>query len=189
MTELAAHRGGADRDEGRVREVLRARARLLARPVRGEVTSAGNWDVLEFKLSKERYAIEQSMVREVVPLRDLTPLPCTPPFVSGIVSIRGHIVAVIDIKTLFDLPASGIADLHVVIVLKDEDADVGILADVVVGMRSVRPSDCQPSLPALTGTRARYVKGVTDDHVVILDAAAILADPALVVNDGPDAPN
>jgi len=89
----------------------------------------------------------------------------------------------LNIKTFFDLPESGITDLHMVIIVRVNDFEVGILADIVTGVRSIPVDTIQPSLPTLTGIRAEYLKGVTADHVAILDVVRILADPKIVVNE------
>ena len=99
------------------REILRARARALARPRERAAVAEASLELLEFRLAQESYALETRHVREVYPLRDLTPLPCTPPFVLGIVNVRGRITPVIDIKKFFDLPDKGLTDLHRIILV------------------------------------------------------------------------
>jgi chemotaxis signal transduction protein len=44
----------------------------------------------------------------------------------------------------------------------------------------------QPSLPTLTGIRADYLKGVTEERLVVLDLERILADPKIVVHEEVD---
>ena len=166
--------------------ILRARARTLARPP-GEVPAAATLlDVLEFRLARERYGLETRYVREVFPLRDLTPLPCTPPFVLGIVNLRGRILPVLDLKQLFELPEQGLTDLHRIILVQGVELELGLLADAVVGVRSIPADSVQQSLPTLTGIRSDYLKGVTAERVVVLDAARILADPRIIVHEEVD---
>ena len=167
-------------------EILKARARVLARPLERERIAGETFEVVEFRLAHERYAVEQAAVREVHPLRELTPLPCTPPFVLGIMNVRGQILPIIDIKRFFEVPQTGITDLHMVIIVHADDVELGVLADAVVGMRSIPLETVQPSLPTLTGIRAKYLKGVTDDAVVVLDIAKILTDPKLIVEEEVD---
>ena len=157
----------------------------MARPLKSAQQAAGpeTLEVVEFRLALERYAIERGHVREVYPLKDLTPVPCTPPFVVGIINVRGQILPVIDLKKFFDLPDSGITDLHAVIIVHGSDVELGILADAIMGIRSIPFITIQPSLPTLTGIRATYLKGVTDDHAVILDVPRILADPRITVDE------
>lgn len=163
--------------------ILRARARALAQEATVSATTVAALDVIEFGLAHERYAIEAAYVREVHPLDDLTPLPGTPPFVAGIVNVRGRILAVIDLKRFFDLPEPGITDAHKIILVHTAEMEVGILADTVLGMRSIPLDTIQPSLPTLTGLREEYLRGVTAGQLVILAADRILADRKIVVHD------
>ncbi|HEV8368588.1 MAG TPA: chemotaxis protein CheW [Pyrinomonadaceae bacterium] len=140
-------------------------------------------EVLEFRLAEERYALESAYVQEVQPLKDLAPLPCTPSFVVGIVNVRGRIVPVLDLKTFLELPVKGLTDLHRIILVRGDDFEVGVLADVIVGVRSIPDDTLQPSLPTLTGVRDEYLKGVTAERLVILDLKRILTDPRIIVHD------
>jgi len=163
--------------------ILKARALALARePVPAEVAGE-RIEVVEFLLAHERYALESQYVREVYPLENLTPLPCTPAFVLGIINLRGEILSVIDIKKFFDLPEKGLTDLNMVIVLQFGNMLFGILADAIVGVRHIPMTDIQPSLPTLTGVREEYLKGVTPGRTVILDAEALLTDQNIVVQE------
>lgn len=165
------------------RDVLRARARALAREPQTQGPALGRIEVVDFLLAEERYGIESTWVREVYPLRDLTPLPCTPSFVLGIINVRGQILAVIDVRRFFDLPLKGLTDLNKVIILRGEQMQVGILADRIFGVRSVPLDELQPPLPTHTGVRADYLKGVTSDRLAVLDAGRILDDERLVVHE------
>jgi len=163
--------------------ILRTRARSLARESESQQAVVAALEVIEFGLAHERYALEAAFVSEVHPLEDLTPLPGTPPFVAGIVNVRGRILPVIDIKKFFDLPEQGMTDAHKIILVHTAEMELGILADTVAGVRSIPLDAIQPSLPTLTGVREEYLKGVTAERLVILDIARILADPRIMVHE------
>ena len=166
--------------------ILKDRAKVLARePAQAEAADAGI-EVLEFILAHERYAVASEYVREVCPLEELTPLPCTPAFVLGIVNLRGEIFSVIDIKKFFDLPEKGLTNLNKVIVLESENMVFGILADEISGVRHIMRADIQPSLPTLTGIREDYLQGVTAERVVVLDAEKLLSDENIIVQEQVD---
>lgn len=165
--------------------ILRARAQALARPPPAPSPSR-ILELLEFRLASERYALETRHVQEVHPLRELTPLPCTPPFVLGIVNVRGRILPVLDLKKFFELPERGLTDLHRIILVHGRDLEFGLLADVIVGVRSVAADGLQPSLPTHTGIRADYLKGIGEERLVVLDLDRILSDPKIVVHEEVD---
>lgn len=162
--------------------ILSARAKLLAREVdRGE-TSIAAVEVVEFVLAHERYAIEFKYIREIQPLRDLTPLPCAPPFVLGLISVRGQILSVIDIKKFLELRQSGLTDLNKVIVVRTDRMELGIVADDILGVRFISLADIQPSLPTLIDIHAEFLRGVTKDSVVVLDIEKLLSASRIVVD-------
>ena len=162
--------------------ILTARAQALAREPVAKATEAVI-EVVEFSLAAERYGIETSYVREVFPFKELTPVPCTPEFFTGIVNVRGRIIAVVDLKKFFNLPANGLHDLHKVIILHSAEMDLGLLADDVAGVQSVPVSQLQAALPTLCGIGQQYLRGVTGDRLVVLDAARILGDPKIIVQE------
>jgi len=165
-------------------KILRTRARSLA--ARGKAEAAAPHlvlQVVEFVLGAEHYGIESSHIREIHPLSEFTPLPCTPAFVLGLVNVRGQILSIIDIKKLFDLPDQGLTDLNKVIIVHANHMELGILADVILGVRSIALNELQPALPTLTGIRAEYLKGITRDPLVVLDVEKILSDEKILVSD------
>jgi len=163
------------------KRILRERALALAAEPGRTQSLAQSIEVVEFLLAHEHYAVESSHVREVHPLENLTPLPCTPAFVLGIVNLRGEIVSVIDLRKFFDLPQTGLPDLNKVIVLKSGNMEFGILADAILGVRRIPIAGIQPSLPTLTGIREKYLKGITPERTVVLDAEKLLTDEGIVV--------
>ena len=169
-----------------VREVLRARAQALAHVGAGAERARASLEVLAFRLGQEHYALEARYVREVCPLRNLTPLPCTPPFVLGVVNLRGRILTVLDLKKLFGLPEEGLTDLHRVIVVGDDEFELGVLADIDVNIRSIPIDSVQPPMSTLSGIGADCLKGVTVERLVVLDMGRILADPRITVHQDAD---
>jgi purine-binding chemotaxis protein CheW len=166
------------------RAILRSRARALAQEHQGEEgTLQSRLEVVEFLLASERYGIELKYISEIHALSEFTPLPGTPAFVLGLTNVRGKILSVIDIKKLFDLAGRGLTDLNKVIVVRSHQMELGILADAVLGVRTIPLNEFQTSLPTLTGIRAEYLKGITKDPLVVLDVAKILSDEKIVVND------
>ncbi len=162
--------------------VLRSRARKMGRAP-AEESNGERISVLEFFLAKERYAAEVKYIRETCPLRSLCHLPGTPPFVIGIINIRGQILSVVDIKKLFDLPEQGLTNLNRVLVVQSGANIFGILADEVAGIREVEVRDLQPPLSTLSGLQEEYIKGITSERLIVLHMENMLADKRLVIHD------
>jgi len=164
-------------------EILTARAKALSRPPEKKESAAERVEIVEFLLAHERYGIELSYIGEIYPLKDLTEIPCTPPFVLGVMNVRGNILSVIDMRKFFELTDKGLPDLNKVIIVRNDTMEFGILADAVLGVRWLSLGRLLPSLPTLTDIRSDYLKGVTGDRLVVLDGGKILSDRGIVVHE------
>ncbi|RMI05123.1 MAG: purine-binding chemotaxis protein CheW [Calditrichaeota bacterium] len=165
--------------------ILKARAAELSRPRTGETSTAGEplREVVVFRLGEERYAVETRHVREVLPLREITPVPCTPAFVAGIINVRGEIFSVIDLKIFFHLPAQALTDSARVLIVHNDQMAVGVLADGVEGVQPVRDRELQPPPATLSGIQQEFLTGVTGERLILLNMERILNDPGLIVQE------
>ena len=141
--------------------------------------------VVQFVVAGQDYAIDGPLVREVSPCKHLTRIPCTPRFIAGVVNIRSEIIPVLDTRNLLQLPA-GWPDNCKLIVLHSGDTKLGILADDVVGVSTLSLSKLQPPLPNMTPAQTRYVRGIANGPVIVLDAMLLVNDPSIVVNEPVD---
>ncbi|MFA6505126.1 MAG: chemotaxis protein CheW [Treponemataceae bacterium] len=163
------------------RAILRDRAKKLA--FVPEPTNEETVQVLRFLLGTETYAVEYAHIVEVAPLLHVTPLPCVPSFVRGIINLRGRIVSILDLKSLFGLPDIDSTSTTSAIILQSPLIEFGLLVDEILGMSTIPLSGLQVSLPTLTDIRSEYLKGVTAEGLVLLDAEKFLADKKLLVNE------
>ena len=167
---------------GDPRGILRQRARALASNAAPGGSIEGESEVLEFVLAQEHFAIAARSLREVCPVRHLTPVPCTPGLVLGIMNLRGEFLSVMDLAKLFDLSEDGLLDRKNVIVVESVGMRLGVLADVIVGMRRMAGSGIESLSPALTGARAAYLLGLAEG-MAVLDMEKVLSDPGIIVRE------
>ena len=168
------------------RAILRARAHALAWEPQQAILTQEFLEIVEFRLASETYGLESAFIRETYPLKDFTPLPGVPPFVLGIVNVRGQILSVVDLKKFFDLPEQGLGQLNKLIILRDRQMEFGILADEILGARSIALDTVQAAPPTISGIGADYLRGVTAGRVIILDAGKILSDEQIIVHQAAD---
>lgn len=164
-------------------KILKARARELARETVEKSASEATIEVVELLLAQEAYGIESSYVCEVYPLKKLTRLPGTPPFVLGIVNVRGQIVSVVDLRRFFGLPEMEITENSKIVRLRHAEMEFAILADEITDVCSIATEEIRPPLPTLTGIRAEYLRGVTNERLAVLDAEKILSDRKMVIHE------
>lgn len=128
--------------------------------------------VLVFALGAERYAIDLSLLSEVLP-RECTAMSGSPHVLLGVINIRGVIQPVVDLRRLLDL-TPGMMESGYVLMLRDQDRQVGIRVDSVEDVRQVDPARLTTADGrVIAGTR--FVKALTADTVILLDAREALA--------------
>jgi purine-binding chemotaxis protein CheW len=168
-------------------EARRARLEARARAIAGQPAPVDEMHpaltVVEFELARRRVAIDAAFVSEVRALDTLTPLPCTPGFVAGIVNLHGRMLAVIDLAEFLQLPRAGLEDRSMLLVLQHADTVFAVLADRIVGAHRVPLADLGPAPPTMGAARARCVRALTPGALIILDAQRLMDEPTLRVED------
>lgn len=150
-------------------EILRRRALALARPL-GDEAPQEEAEFVTLDLGAARFAIAADLVREVVSLEELTPLPGTPAFVLGLVNVRGKILAAIDLAPRLGAGEAR-ADRAQVVLVQTATVEVAIAADACGMCRIAQGSSsaAPPSVPP-------YASAVTDAGVAILEVERVIAD-------------
>lgn len=165
-----------------IKNILRERAKKLAMK-KEEKKHTDEIEVLQFFLSSETYAFETKYVKEVIQLKEVTPLPLTPNFMLGIINVRGALVSVIDLRKFFDIPSNALSNLNRVLLLQEGEIVVGVLADSIGGVINVDKKNITKTLPTLKGIREDFLLGITPERMVIIDTQKLLSDPKLIIND------
>jgi purine-binding chemotaxis protein CheW len=152
------------------RAVLTARARLLAREAATE-DARERISVVPFTLGGSAYAIEILLVREVVEVESIAPVPGAPPEFLGVTTYRGEMVGVVDLRVALGVAGRPARTRHLLI-LGDQRAELGLLADAVED-----PTDVVIGalLPSPSGHR--LVRGMTSEARLVIAGQALLAAP------------
>ncbi len=152
---------------------LEQRTRQLARQVSEENVSLDARRFLTFSLGTERYGWPVGRVRAIARVERLTPVPSAPAYYRGVVSLRGQVLSVMDLRLYLGLPASEQqASPEFMIVIDGAGLEIGMLANEVYDVLSVPLSALAPASSA--GLDAELVIGVTTDGLTLLDAEAVL---------------
>ena len=173
----------ADKMKKEIRTILKNRAIVMAQEPEQKKVDSDIIDVITFTLAAETYGIESAFVREVYPLKDFTPLPGVPLYIFGIINVRGQILPVVDLKKFFNIPEKGLGELNKVIILRHGQMEFGILADIVNGTQTIGHEEIQSVQLSQSGIGEEYLKGVTKESLILLDAERLLSDKSIIVND------
>ncbi len=129
-----------------------------------------------FSLLNENYGIDIYKVQEIIQYRDITFVPKAPPFVKGVINLRGKIIPVIDLKERFNLPEKEITPDTRIIVVEISSQTVGLIVDSVTEVLRIPKDNIEPP-PPVTTIEADFIEGVgkLDERlIIILDIDKIL---------------
>ena len=130
-----------------------------------------------FRLSGEWYSVPISKVKEVDKVEKIAYLPSSPDQIAGIVNLRGNILAVLDLKKVFNLPQEPLTERSRLVVVEEGVLEVGLLSDAVVEVSEVAVKKIEPALSTLDAARVEYLAGqvkIGDRLVGILNVERIL---------------
>lgn len=143
---------------------------------------------LTFSLGNEMFAIGILAIREIIEYGHLTEVPMVPPFIRGVINLRGAVVPVIDMAVRFGRKASENTKRTCIVIIEtshpEKDSEeqhsqqMGIIVDAVSEVLEIPPSDIEP--PPEFGARIRidFISGmgkVNGKFVVLLDVNQILS--------------
>ena len=113
-------------------------------------------------LNTEKYGIDISMTREIIARFEIVPLPKTPDFIEGIISLRGIIIPVVNLRKRFELADKKRDNETRIIVVELRDCAVGIQVDRVYDVMRLDETDIKPPPPMVAGLSADYMEGVAE---------------------------
>ena len=121
-----------------------------------------------FNLDQEMYGINVMNVQEVLPCAEIAPVPGAPPFVLGIINLRGNVVTVIDTRMRFGLPTMEDMGKSRVVVIEANDQVAGILVDSVSEVIGVKGAEIDTAPSVGNDDSSRYIYGVVSRENVLL---------------------
>ena len=170
-------------EEELTKKILRERAVLLAKELQTE-TESESVHFLEFQLADEYYCLATTEIKEVYPLKEYTRIPCAPDFIFGVMNFHGQILSIVDLKKVLNLSDVGLNDQNKIIILESGDMAFGLMTDNILGIREIEEDSIQKELPSgIDMGNSHYISGITKDGRIILDSAALLSDPKMIVNE------
>lgn len=138
---------------------------------------------ISFSLNDNNYCIDLGYVRELLKNQVITPVPCTPDYIKGLISLRGDFVVVVDLKTFLNFAVSQGQEKNRIIVVETSDFKVGFLVDEIFSIVEI-PEELIEKHPQ--GKINQYVLCETvfnDNLYTILDTKNILSDEKLYIDE------
>jgi len=143
---------------------------------------------LSFLLDGKIFAFDVLKTREVLSYTNITPIPCTPVYVAGVLNLRGSVVTVMNFRTKFGMSSAAITDDTAIIIVEanydDEMVVVGALVDAVKGVLRFEPDQIEPPPKVGMKLSTELINGIgkrNDDFVVILNVDKAFSEEDLLI--------
>lgn len=130
-----------------------------------------------FQLGAELYGVEISRVHEIIRLQAVARIPHSPPFVEGVINLRGKVISVINLRRRFGLPAADDTRDGRIVVVDINDQVIGMVVDGVSEVLRVNTATIEPPSPAVSGIDSEYLQGIVklpERLVILLDLDRVL---------------
>ncbi len=133
--------------------------------------------LVTFNVGEEEFGVEILAVREINRMMEITRVPHAPPFVEGVINLRGRVIPVVDLRKRFGLGEIERDKNTRIVVVELGDKVVGFLVDSVSEVLRVPEDLVEPPPPIVGGIDREYLDGVVkleDRLLILLDLKKLL---------------
>jgi len=144
--------------------------------------SAKASELIAFNIGEQQFSLSTAAVREIRGWTPATPLPHAPPFVLGVVNLRGVVLPIVDLAVRLGFPPTQPTARHAIIVVEVGDQVAGLLVDGVSDIFTADDAQIQPTPEIAAETAKLYLRGViaVDGRLIaVLDIANLLPSAEL----------
>lgn len=136
--------------------------------------------VLTFTVGGETYGVDILSIREIIKLREITEVPRTPPFLIGVISVRGVVIPVVDLRLRLRLSAPPPTRAARILVVVRDGEPFGLLVDAVSGVVRLAESEIEATPSTLT-SEGNFLAGIGRHRAGRRDRMVILLNLPQVV--------
>lgn len=134
-------------------------------------------EFLTFTLGAEEYAIDILKVQEIRGYEEPTVIANSPPFIKGVVNLRGTIVPIVDLRIKFDVGVVEYTPFTVVIILNVGGRVVGMVVDAVSEVAALSDEQIRPAPEFSSAVDTRYIRGlatIEERMLIVVDIEKLM---------------
>ncbi|MGD0283357.1 MAG: chemotaxis protein CheW [Dissulfurispiraceae bacterium] len=135
-------------------------------------TAGGNelLQLVTFNLGNEEYAVAILKVQEINRMKEITRVPNSPPYVEGVINLRGKVIPVVNLRSKFGLAAKENNEQTRIMIMDIQGITMGLVVDSVSEVLRIPSSTVEPTPPMASNISAEFIKGIAkvDDRLIIL---------------------
>jgi len=126
--------------------------------------------LVSFALGGEEYAVDILKVQEINRMSEIARVPNAPPYVEGVINLRGRVIPVVSLRKKFKMEEKALDAQSRIIIMDIQGLTIGIVVDAVSEVLRIPAGTVDPAPPMAVGVSAEYIKGIAklEDRLLIL---------------------
>ncbi|WP_423186325.1 chemotaxis protein CheW [Alishewanella sp. d11] len=152
-------------------------------------TEIARLEFLTFTLGDEHYGLDIMKVKEIRGYETVTKIANAPPFIKGVLNLRGDIVPIIDLRLKFSVGNPTYNEFTIVIMLHISERIVGIVVDAVSDVINISTDDVKPPPQFGVAFDSQYLHGlapINEQMIILLNIEALISSKELCLFDSDD---
>ena len=129
-----------------------------------------------FRIGEEYFGVDIGKVVEFLHTQKIYTLPELPDFLSGVITVRGEVLPLLDMRKRFDIPSLRTDEL--IIIVRYDDEKIGLLVDEIKEILSLSPEEITAPPKIFKGLKKKYLTGLgkkIDKIIILLDVEHLLS--------------
>jgi purine-binding chemotaxis protein CheW len=132
------------------------------------------------KLDNEEYGINITHVQSIEELQKIIAVPDLPPYVKGVINLRGNVIPVIDLRLKFHMEEREYDDRTCIVITKIHDKQIGLIVDTVSEVHDIPEANIEPP-PTFkkSSGEGQYIAGIGkigEEVKILLDISKLLLE-------------
>jgi purine-binding chemotaxis protein CheW len=120
----------------------------------------GNRELIAFRIGDQEFCVNIMSVREIRGWTTATPFPYAPPYVLGVINLRGAVLPIVDLSAMLGMNATTPDVRHVIIVAQVGSRVVGLLVEAVSDILTIIDDSIQPVPEISSELEKQYARGI-----------------------------
>ncbi len=143
-----------------------------------QTDTATEMQLVVFDLASEFYGVDIGDVREIIRMQTVTRVPGAPPYVEGIINLRGQVIPVVDLRKRLELVVGEQTNESRIVWVTIHGQDVGVIVDAVTEVLRIPLSSIEPPSSMVSSVDSDYLRGIAKLEsrlIILLDMGKVLA--------------
>jgi len=132
-----------------------------------------------FSLNNEEYAVDILNVQEINRIAEITKVPNSPPYIEGVINLRGKVIPILNLRKKFGFPEKIPDNTSRIIIIETKDITCGMMVDFVSEVLRIPSSIIEPPPPISSTNNSRFIKGLAKLEkrlIILLNIEKIVED-------------